>query len=355
VSRRSSDRFAVRSRALVGLLVAIATAAAPLSTIGIAYAEPTAADLDSARELYKAGLELRKNGDERAALAKFKAAYALSKSPVIGVDVGKSHVALGELVEAREQYLDVDALPVSAKEGKASVDARAEATKLAAEIKPRIPTLKILLSGATVPPPKVTIDGAAIPNEALGQPRAVNPGTHTVGISNGGAERTMSVTVTEGESRDVPLIAPEPTKKVTTQPTTTVTPPPATTTTPPPVVTNPPPQGESKGTSPLLYVGIGLAGVGLAVGGITGAIALSKGKTLKDECAGSVCSGSRASDLDSAKTMALISNVGFAAAGAGVVLIIVGLTTGGRKAEPTTTAHVEPWVGVGSLGVTGAF
>ena len=172
-----------------------------------ARADLTSADLESARALYKEALDLRKGGNESTALVKLKAAYALTKSPVIGVEVARSEIALGKLVDAREQALEIEALPVTSKETKASAEARAEAVKLAAELASRIAFVVVRL--VDVPPgttPIVTIDGAKVPIAALGQARAADPGVHVVEASVADAPSvTSEVRLAEGEERDVVL------------------------------------------------------------------------------------------------------------------------------------------------------
>jgi hypothetical protein len=366
---RLSSRF-------LSSLLAISIATAPttiaslatITIVGGANADPSAADLDTARTLYKDALDLRKNGDEAGALQKFKGAYALTKSPVMGIEVAKSELALGKLVDAREQALEVDALPVTAKETKASADARGEAKKMAADLKTRIPSLKIRL--VDVPygtKPNVTIDGASVPFEVLGEARSVDPGKHTVAASvSTESPATSDVQVAEGESKDVTIslkghetssggsggVMPNPTPTPTPNPT----PGPTTTTT----SNNGGDTGGGGKTSSLVYIGATLTGVGIGVGAVTGIMAMSKASTVKDECPNSTCPSSASSDLDYVKTTAAISTVGFAAAGVGVVLLIVGLASGKSSSNAPSTASASnvsftPWIGAGSAGVVGAF
>ena len=81
-----------------------------------AFAEPTASDLETARELYKEGRALRDKNDLKAALEKFKGAHALASTPVTGLELGRTHMLLTELVEAREAFLSVAKIPFADKE-----------------------------------------------------------------------------------------------------------------------------------------------------------------------------------------------------------------------------------------------
>ncbi|MBI2394567.1 MAG: hypothetical protein HYV09_33665 [Deltaproteobacteria bacterium] len=355
------------SRRALALALALSIAV-PTTFVLPVRAAPTAADLESARQLFKEGKDLRDAGDLAGAVAKLKAAHALGQTPITGLELGKTHVMRGELVEAREVFLGVARIPVASDETKKSADARVECDKLAGDLKARIPKLKVVVEGA---PPgaklKVTVDGELIPAAALSEPRSVNPGQHVV-IAKivGGPESRTDVVLKESESKSVsitveaPAVVPpkeEPTvqeppapppkkkKKAEAEPE----PEPA----PPPIVA-PPPSSSSGGTSPLVYVGFVTAGVGLIAGSVTGVLALSKANEVKEVCPNSVCSSANKAVLDETKTFATVSTVAFGVAGAGLILGIIGLTKGGGPSEPTH-AHVRPFIGLGSVGLSGAF
>src|SRR4051794_11445204 len=66
---------------------------------------PSAADLESARELFKEGRELRQNGDLPRAIERFKAAHAYGQTPVTALELGRTQMQVGDLIEAREVLL----------------------------------------------------------------------------------------------------------------------------------------------------------------------------------------------------------------------------------------------------------
>ena len=66
----------------------------------LAHAEPTAEDLASARELFKEGRALREKGDLPKALEKLRAAHALGQTPITGLELARTYVLVGRLVEA---------------------------------------------------------------------------------------------------------------------------------------------------------------------------------------------------------------------------------------------------------------
>jgi hypothetical protein len=195
------------SSRIAAFVVCLAAVSGVVIAPRVARADPTSADIETARRLFTEGLDLRKKGDEAGALLKLEGAFDLTKSPVVGVEVAHCELALGKLVDARQTALDVYALPISAKETKASEDARAEAAKMADELKPRIAFVNVRLvnvpSGAT---PRITIDGVPVPATVVGQPRAVDPGKHVVAASVASeSPAAVGVVMAEGESREVTL------------------------------------------------------------------------------------------------------------------------------------------------------
>src|SRR5690606_27203790 len=76
-----------------------------LSAPATALAQRTAQDIESARQLYNQGIELRDKGDLRGALDKLRAAHALGNTPITGIELCRTYAALRQPVEAREVCL----------------------------------------------------------------------------------------------------------------------------------------------------------------------------------------------------------------------------------------------------------
>ncbi|MCA9586008.1 MAG: hypothetical protein KC657_11680 [Myxococcales bacterium] len=319
------------------------------------FAQRNAADVETAREAYRQGLKMREAGDLRGALEKFRAAHALAKTPITGLELCKSHAALAQPVEAREVCLGVSRIPPSSEETARSAEARAEAAKIAEEVKPKIGSIVVVLQG--VPPgrtPTVTIDGRAVPPAALSEPRSVNPGTHEiVARIETGPEARSTVETREGEGRRVELTV--------VAPAAPPPPPPGGPAVPPGWQggTEPPP----KKKSPLVSIGLGVAVVGGAAGLITGFVALNGKSSLDNRCVDNKCGPAEHSALDSARTFGTLATVSFVIAGAGGALALVGLATSPSstgaapsKARTATLApQVHPYLGLGSAGVHGSF
>ncbi|MBS2020549.1 MAG: hypothetical protein JST00_47275 [Deltaproteobacteria bacterium] len=302
----------MRVRTQVSLLVVAACLAlAPAARAD----EPTAADAETALALYKDGKALREKGELPGALEKLKAAHALVETPITALELGKTYVQMGKLVEAREVLLSVSRIPVRKNESTKASDARTESEALAAQVKPRLASLTVRVKGAT--PGKVQVDGVVVPPDAVSVPRILNPGSHVVVLDAGGKTTQTDVTLAEGEARELEIAPPEASAPPVVTPPPIVTPPPA------PVV---PPPTSAGGMSPLVPVGFTIAGVGIVVGAITGAMTLSSASTVKDACTSDGRCPSRAqSDIDAAKTTGTISTLGFVIGLAGAAVGVAGL------------------------------
>ena len=306
---------------------------------------PTAQELETARTLYKEGKELRAAGKLTAALEKLQAAHALGNTPVTGIELARTQVMLGQLVEAREVCLYIARIPVAPDETDKSAEARAEAATLAEQLRPRIGTLLARVEGVGAgEPAHLSIDGAAVPDAAFGEPQKVNPGKHVIVVRAGEGATAREVrgeaVVGEGQAAEVAIVVP---------------PPPALPPPPPP----PPPAPPPSSTAPtLIRIGFGTAIAGGAVGLIAGITAMTKKGQLSEECnpkqqCDYQSGGSQ--DLSTARTWANVSTAAFVIGGAGVVVGIVGLLNNRHAPRPSEAAAVSPWLGLGTAGVYGRF
>ena len=313
---------------------------------GPAFAQATATDIESARQLYNQGIKLRDAGDLKGALEKLKAAHALGNTPITGLELCKTHAALRQPVEAREVCLGVGRSSRVAAETSRSQEARDEAVRIAEEQRPKIATIRVHITG--VPPgraPTVTVDGAAVPIAALNQPRAVDPGRHDLIAKVGkGAESRSSFDLDAGESKDVtlPVQAPPPEEE----------PPPY-----PQVPARPPHRSNGLQTA-----GLVVAGVGVGVGLIAGGVALSKKGELNDNCLNKQCGTEEHDALDSAKTAGNVSTAFFILGGVGALVAIYATLSPPKApsaAAPATpaqkSAFILPDFSPAGVGFHGAF
>jgi hypothetical protein len=319
-----------------------------------AMAKPTAAEMESARALFNKGMDLRDKGDLAAALKRLKAAHSLGQTPVTGYELGRTYVMLGKLLEAREVLLSVADLPGAGNEPDVRAKARADAVRLAEQLRARVPSITLKVSGAAGAKLALSVDGVKLPSDSIGLEHEVDPGKHNVMASVVGRpdrRAEAKVTVHEGESKTVQLELPPAEATAATPPTPAPTPARPVGPTPPTVDTG------AKPDHTLSYVGLGTFGVGLVVGSVTGVMALSKGSSVKNACntATKVCPPTEKSKLDATKNLATVSTVGFGVAGAGAVITIIGLASEGGKKPRPAARHVAPVIGLGYVGLDGVF
>src|SRR5271155_3196834 len=78
---------------------------------GVAHAQPTAADRETARTLLQQGREPRERGNQAEALKRFKGAYEIMHVPTTALELARAQVALGRLVEARDTIAAIRQIP----------------------------------------------------------------------------------------------------------------------------------------------------------------------------------------------------------------------------------------------------
>jgi len=100
---------------------------------------------------------------------------------------------------------------VSSSEAPIQETAREEAASERALLLTRMPRVNLGVSGAIDQELEVTLDGAVVPIEQLGQPRSINPGRHVYAVQRGSVHRQVSFDMREGEHRELWLaLEPEP-------------------------------------------------------------------------------------------------------------------------------------------------
>jgi hypothetical protein len=165
-----------------------------------AHAEPTAADIASARRLFSEATELRRAGEWSDAAAKLRAAIAIKETPGLRFHLAHCEEQMGHLLEARDDYDRADALM---RNGAAAADVAALLEPARVALRERIPTLVV-----NAPPDAravgLTIDGEMIATEQLGAPIQLDPGDHTIIVTAASRDPfRLELTLTEGEDRVV--------------------------------------------------------------------------------------------------------------------------------------------------------
>lgn len=220
----------------------------------------------------------------------------------------------------------------------------------------------------------VKLDGQPMPDALVDADRPTDPGAHTVEATGPGlTSASQKVTLKDGETQKVPLA-------LDVDPNAPKTPPPVVDNTapggagaagapPPPAGSGeqgpggtaaPPPEAPPSRSYAPAIVAFGVGAVGIGVGAVTGALAMSKASSIDKACPDKQCPASEKSDLDSAKTLGTVSTVGFVVGGVGVIAGVVLLVAGGPPSSGSVSttakaARVEPVVGDRYIGLHGSF
>jgi hypothetical protein len=348
-------RFRVGHGLSSAALAALLFLSAPRAALAQdAQAENTAA----ARSLGIQGVQLAEAGNCKEAIEKLSRAEALYHAPTILGRLGECQVQVGQIVLGTENLNRVVREQLAPNAPAAFRDAQERARRVLNQALPRIGRLTVEVEPREAQA-SVTVSGSPVPKALFGVERPTDPGTHEV-VANapGFLPAKTSVELAEGGKQTVTL-------RLTPDPNAALTPPPETQPQPPPPQqtpdTRPPPQAEhsGSGTKTVAFVLLGVGGAGIVAGSITGLLALGQKGDL--DCPEQKCSGPAADDLDSAKTMAMVSTisfgVGLVSAGVGTVLLLTsssGSEKSGKRSTPNDFA-LTPYVGVGNAGVVGTF
>ena len=318
----------------------------------VAGAQPTTSPADAARALYVEGKELRRTGDLARSLEKLEAAHALYATPVTALEAARGHALLGRYKKATALLESIPALPVKPSESQKGADARAEGAALVPQYREHLATLRVRAEPETA---RVLVDGDEVAADARAA-FVVDPGVHHLVAELGEQRTTQDVRVGDGETKAVSLTLQAPAVPPTPTPVVAPPPPAPIAAAPSPAVvpheTTPPP---ARGTSPLAYVGFGVAAVGTVVGTVTGIMTLSRASTLKDQCnAQGACLPD--AHVGTAQTLGTVSTISFVAAGGGLLLGVGALLFDASPPDaPRSALRVSPWLGAGSAGIGGTF
>ncbi len=314
--------------------------------------EPSSADRATARTLAQEGYVALNAKDYATAADRFSRAAQLVHAPTLLRDLARAQVGLGKLVDAHENYSTIIREGVADGAPASWVKALADAKVEIEAIPPRLPWITITVAGPS--DPVVTLDGVPVPAASLGVKRPADPGKHEVRASAPGfytAKKTVELR--EGESLSIafeledapPDAKPKPEEDATAVITTEVPDPPW--------------------RKPAIISAFAIGGVGLALGGVTGALAIGKRDTLNESCVDRACPNR--GDVDSYYLYGRLSTVGFIVGGVGVatgtLLLLVdprvfggsGAASGGKPAPARASVEWSPFVGIGSAGVKGSF
>jgi hypothetical protein len=309
-----------------------------------------------AKEHFASGVTLLKDPDGaryQDAYIQFKLAYEKSgKSWKVLGNLALCSMKLerdGEAIEYYERYIREAGKELDGDEKKqVESDLRVLKSGVAKVTLKADVTTAVQLTDARVRQNGTNLNTYSLENGVL--VLGVRAGHHTFTAKSGAKDVTWEVDLTPGQAQEhlFPFTekAPPPPVASTAPAVTSAAPPPP----PPPTTTAPPPPPPSSTMKTIGYVGAGVGGALIVGGVITGLMAKSKFNSVKDSCvtvgSQTLCPQSKQSDVDSAKSLATVTNVliigGALVAAGGVTLILI---DPGSHAEAATRV-VSPSVGL---------
>ncbi len=342
------------------LFLASLSVASCLPGLALAQQQPSAADRTTARRLGNEGVTALKSGDYDIAADRFERANDLVAAPSFLVLLARARVGQRRLVEAYEIYRTIIREGVQPDKPEAFKRALADAKAESKALEPRLAWVAVNVVGPRPEQVEVTLNGSVIPSAALGAQRPADPGVLRVEAkAEGYHPANAEVELAEGqhlapiELRLVELPKPALVTKVDGQE---------------PVMTADGGEPAFMSQSTLGWVALSLGGAGLAVGAVTGILAINRRNELESiECyveAGNTCyvayapetvskAADAKSDLDTFSTTATISFIASGAlAATGIILL---LTAPDEPSGDSAAATFRPFVGFGTIGAVGTF
>jgi hypothetical protein len=305
-------------------------------------AAPTDSDRTTARELAREGYDALEQKNYAVAEDRFRRADALVHAPTIVVDHARALVGLGRFVEAYERYALVLREGVAADAPASWKQSVSDAEREIEAVKPRLAWLVINIEGPKEP--RVTVDGREVPVASLGARRATDPGKRKVRVTaDGFVSGGRIVVLKEGEEQTVTIALERPESVELAEA---------------PVAKSDAAAEAASSASPWPWIALGIGGAGLAVGGVTGAMALGVHSDLEESCPTGTCTPTNdedekrlEDDLSQYHTLGTISGIGFGVGLAGVATGVVLLVTAPKASA--SAASVTPVIGPRYIGLAG--
>lgn len=315
-----------------------------------------AATLSTAREVAKLGLLAYDAGRFDEAVEMLSKAYAAVHVPTLALATARALAKTGKLVAASELYLEAVRIPRDQSWQESQFEAQRDAENERLALLGRIPRLSIAVAGVTWSQVTVRIDGVAVPQSLMDTEQMVDPGKRNVEGNYGNQVSKQSVLVKEGEHARVSLGF---TPSDAAAPTESNGPPKSKLSAPAMAKVQPSAGAAAPGSvqRTVGWVTVSAGGVGLAVGAVSGLLAMSKRSSSLDSkvCPGPgqvSCISQSASDVDAYNSMRMVSMVGFIAGG---VLTATGVTLLLSAPKNETSPSAGIWIGPRSAGIYGGF
>jgi hypothetical protein len=324
--------------------------AGPAAACALIVALAAPARADRAEQLFKKGKKLLADKRYAEACTAFEDSDRLDPGIGAKLNVARCYEEWGKLATAWRWYADAEQMARAAKDDRAS-----KIHALIAALDPAVPRLIVRLPREIEPRAAVVkLDGIELEAAAIGAERRADPGPHQIEYVINGARQTKTIPLERGASSEVVLDAP---KRVAGKKGRPADPPTDR------VDRAEPADADPGRTRRLAGLGVSAAGVvAIGVAGYLGVSARSDYRAaLTDHCRGAadMCDDAGLAATHDARHRAniatVVSLVGLAAVGGGVVLYLTAPRGAARDAEHAL--YLAPTAGRDGAGVVlgGAF
>jgi hypothetical protein len=306
---------------------------APAGTPAFAEGDSPAADpLAAGRTLFAEALADEAAGHWQVALDKFQRVKTVRDTAPVEYRIGTCHDGLGHLAPAYEAYRA--AIALGAPDPSMADVVQAARVRLETLSK-HVARLTLVVPAGADADLSVQVDLATFARDALGQPVALEPGTHeVVATADGRVVFRSEVTLPEGGQASLPIVL-------------------AARSSSPPSTDRPIAPDSSRHTLGWILVGTGaalLAGAGAAL-----LLRHADIATLNSACPRGVCPADRESDLESTRDRALAEGpvaAGLAAGGVAAAALGLYFVVAGQGPTPAVASFHLPATG---LAIAGSF
>ena len=276
---------------------------------------------NAAEDLYRSGLAEFQAGDYLHACPALAESYRLDPLPGALFTVATCELKAGKIASAFSRFGEFIHLADSLTPAQQlqQQTRRTVAEQQRRDLSVDLPYVRIALQGRSPSDTQIYLNGTLLLPESIGLELAVDPGEQVVEQRRGSRSLGIQrVVVAKGERKAVTVLLVEA----------------------PPVVAAVPVATVQRSANALHTLGYALAGTGvagLALGSVTGLLALREKGIVHDECNGTKCSTRGKAAADSGKADGLVSTVSFGAGIAGLALGAALLLSPSRPAS--SVAH----------------
>ncbi len=199
-------KLRVISRALAGsLFFAFVLCFATVARAQMSDGEKKAA----ARAAYTEGVDLQDKGKPGEALGRFESAQKLFDAPTHLLHIAECQALTGKLVEASETYETLSRKTLPAGSPDAFVQAQEQGKAELAQLRPRIPTLRVAIKPdpTTLQNLQININDKQMPVEAVNIARPVNPGKYklSAAATGYGTAKPEEIDIQEKDQKSIEL------------------------------------------------------------------------------------------------------------------------------------------------------